>query len=95
MINVMSIPMFHITRNAKNTVALPDDTMTNLVNKIEREGKVLFDFSKVEKEHKELEEQITIYDYSEISSLDNGSQIGTYDHPKFFDYALKYSKKEI
>jgi len=73
----------------------PDDNMTNLVNKIEREGKVLFDFSRIENEHKELEKQITIYDYSEISSLDNGSQIGTYEHPKFFDYALKYSQKEI
>jgi len=73
----------------------PDDTMTNLVNKIEREGKILFDFAKIEKEHKELEKQITIYNYSEINSLDNGSQISTYEHPKFFDYALKYSKKEI
>jgi len=90
---------FKNSENPKKVLILsngkPDDTMTNLVNKIEREGKVLFDFSKVEKEHKELEEQITIYDYSEISSLDNGSQISTYDHPKFFDYALKYSKKEI
>lgn len=38
---------------------------------------------------------ITIYDYSEIGSLSNGSQIGTYDHPKFFYYSLKYAKKEI
>jgi hypothetical protein len=74
----------------------PDDNMTNLINKIEINGKVLFDFSQnTEKEHKELEKDISIYEYTEVYSLENGTQISTYDHPKFFDYALKYAKKEI
>lgn len=74
----------------------PDDDMTNLVNKIEKSGKILFDFSRdTEEEHKELEKDITISEYTEVYSLENGTQISTYDHPKFFDYALKYSKKEI
>jgi len=74
----------------------PDDNMTNLVNNIEKSGKVLFDFSlDTEKEHKELEKDITISEYTEVYSLENGTQISTYEHPKFFDYALKYAKKEI
>ena len=74
----------------------PDDNMTNLVNKIEKNGKVLFDFSRdTEKKHKELEKDIAISEYTEVYSLENGTQISTYEHPKFFDYALKYAKKEI
>ena len=74
----------------------PDDNMTNLVNNIEKSGKVLFDFSRdTEEEHKKLEKDITISEYTEVYSLENGTQISTYEHPKFFDYALKYAKKEI
>jgi len=74
----------------------PDDAMTNEINQIEQQGKNLFDFSRdTQEEHKKLFEQTTIYEYSQIDGLKNGYQLSTYEHPKFFDYLFKYSKKEI
>lgn len=74
----------------------PNDELTNIITKFEQEGKNLFDFSKESKqEQEELYKDKNIYEYSEIEKLSNGTQLSTYQHPKFFDYALKYSKKEI
>ncbi len=74
----------------------PNDELTNIVSDFEQEGKSLFDLSKeAKKEHDELLKDKTIKEYSEIDNLANGTQLGTYEHPKFFDYAFKYSKKEV
>lgn len=74
----------------------PNDELTNLITKFEQEGNNLFDFSKEsKKEQEELYNVKNIYEYAEIDKLSNGTQLSTYQHPKFFDYALKYSKKEI
>jgi hypothetical protein len=74
----------------------PDDAMTDIINEIEQKGKNLFDFSRdTQEEHKKLLEQTTIYEYSQIEELNNGTQLSTYEHPKFFDFLLKYAKKEI
>ena len=74
----------------------PNDELTNIITKFEQEGKNLFDFSKESKqEQEELYKDKNIYEYSEIEKLSNGTQLSTYQHPKFFDYALKYSEKEI
>ncbi len=74
----------------------PNDYLTNIVSDFEQEGKSLFDLSKeAKKEHDELLKDKTIKEYSEIDNLANGTQLGTYEHPKFFDYAFKYSKKEV
>ncbi|PLY05182.1 MAG: hypothetical protein C0625_14220 [Arcobacter sp.] len=74
----------------------PNDELTNIVSDFEQKGKNLFDLSKLAKEeHNELLNDKTIKEYSEIDNLDNGTQLSTYEHPKFFDYAFKYSKKEV
>lgn len=74
----------------------PDDVMTNIINTLERSGKNLFDFSRdVQEENKKLFEQKNIYEYSQIDNLANGTQLSTYEHPKFFDFLLKHAKKEI
>lgn len=74
----------------------PNDELTNIVSDFEQKGKSLFDLSKQTKEEQEeLFKNKTIYKYSEIDNLDNGTQLSTYEHPKFFDYAFKYSKKEV
>ena len=74
----------------------PDDEMTDVINSIEQKGKNLFDFSRdTQEEHKKLFEQKTIYEYSQIENLANGIQLSTYEHPKFFEYVFRYSKKEI
>jgi hypothetical protein len=74
----------------------PDDTMTEIINKIEQDGKNLFDLSRdAQAENKKLFEQKNIYEYSQIDNLTNGTQLSTYEHPKFFEYAFKYSKKEV
>ncbi|MFA9372984.1 MAG: phospholipase D-like domain-containing protein, partial [Poseidonibacter sp.] len=91
---------FKNNENPKKTLIIkdghPDDVMTNIINKIEQNGKNLFDFSKdVQEENKKLFEQKNIYEYSQIDNLTNGTQLSTYEHPKFFEYAFKYSKKEV
>jgi hypothetical protein len=74
----------------------PDDTMTEIINKIAQDGKNLFDLSRdAQAENKKLFEQKNIYEYSQIDNLTNGTQLSTYEHPKFFEYAFKYSKKEV
>lgn len=74
----------------------PDDAITEIINKIEQDGKNLFDFSRdAQEENKKLFEQKNIYEYSQIDNLTNGTQLSTYEHPKFFEYAFKYSKKEV
>ena len=74
----------------------PDDEMTDIINNIEQNGKSLFDFSReTGEEHKKLYEQKSIYEYAQIDNLTNGTQLSTYEHPKFFEYAFKYSQKEI
>ena len=74
----------------------PDDEMTNTISSLELKGKNLFDFSKENKdEHKKLLEHKTIYDYSQIDNLKNGTQLDTYEHPRFFDYLFKNARKEI
>ena len=91
---------FKNDENPKKTLIIkdghPDDVMTNIINTIEQNGKNLFDFSKdVQEENKKLFEQKNIYEYSQIDNLTNGTQLSTYEHPKFFEYAFKYSKKEV
>lgn len=86
--------------NPKKTLIIkdgnPDDGMTDIINKIEQDGKNLFDFSRnTQIEHKKLFEQKNIYEFSQIENLANGTQLSTYEHPKFFEYVFKYSKKEI
>ena len=91
---------FKNNENPKKTLIIkdghPDDVMTNIINTIEQNGKNLFDFSKnIQEENKKLFEQKNIYEYSQIDNLTNGTQLSTYEHPKFFEYAFKYSKKEV
>ena len=91
---------FKNNENPKKTLIIkdghPDDVMTNIINTIEQNGKNLFDFSKnIQEENKKLFEQKNIYEYSQIENLTNGTQLSTYEHPKFFEYAFKYSKKEV
>lgn len=91
---------FKNDENPKKTLIIknghPDDVMTNIINTIEQNGKNLFNFSKdVQEENKKLFEQKNIYEYSQIDNLTNGTQLSTYEHPKFFEYAFKYSKKEV
>lgn len=74
----------------------PDALLTDKLSELEGNGKNLFDFSEEnEKDHKEQEKEPTIYEYAEIGKLINGKQLGTYEHPKFFEYIFKHSKKEI
>ena len=74
----------------------PDDEMTNLFKGIQDRGVNSFIFSKEnETKNKDEKELITVYDYADTQNLSNGTQLGTYTHPKFFDYLFKYSKKEI
>ncbi len=74
----------------------PDDVMTNIINTIEQNGKNLFDFSRdAQEENTRLFKQKNIYEYSQIDNLTNGTQLSTYEHPKFFEYAFKYSEKEV
>ena len=91
---------FKNDENPKKTLIIkdghPDDVMTNIINTLEQSGKNLFDFSKdAQEENKRLFEQKNIYEYSQIENLTNGTQLSTYEHPKFFEYAFKYSKKEV
>jgi len=91
---------FKNDENPKKTLIIkdghPDDAMTEIINKLEQKGKNLFDFSQdVQEENKRLFEQKNIYEYSQIENLTNGTQLSTYEHPKFFEYAFKYSKKEV
>lgn len=91
---------FKNDENPKKTLIIkdghPDDVMTNIINTIEQNGKNLFNFSKdVQEENKKLFEQKNIYEYSQIDNLTNGTQLSTYEHPKFFEYAFQYSKKEV
>ena len=91
---------FKNDENPKKTLIIkdgyPDDAMTNIINNIEQKGKNIFDFSKdSQEEHEKLFEQKNIYEYSQIDNLVNGTQLSTYEHPKFFEYAFKYSKKEV
>ncbi len=91
---------FKNDENPKKTLIIkdghPDDIMTNIINTLEQSGKNLFDFSKdAQEENKRLFEQKNIYEYSQIENLTNGTQLSTYEHPKFFEYAFKYSKKEV
>lgn len=91
---------FKNDENPKKTLIIKDgnsdDEMTNIINRLEEKGKNLFDFARETKEeHKKLYEQKSIYEYSQIDNLTNGTQLSTYEHPKFFEYAFKYSKKEV
>ncbi len=91
---------FKNDENPKKTLIIkdghPDDVMTNIINTLEQSGKNLFDFSKdAQEENKRLFVQKNIYEYSQIENLTNGTQLSTYEHPKFFEYAFKYSKKEV
>ncbi|MCG3696647.1 hypothetical protein [Aliarcobacter butzleri] len=93
--------LFFKNENNPNKVLIlnngePNDELTNIVSDFEQKGKNLFDLSKLAKEeHIELSKDKTIKEYSEVDNLDNGTQLSTYEHPKFFDYAFKYSKKEV
>jgi len=74
----------------------PDDAITNTINSMELSGVNVFDFSReTENEHKQLLEELTIYKFSDINELKNGTQISTYEHPKFFEFAFKHSQREI
>lgn len=91
---------FKNEKNPKKILVLnngePNDELTNIITDFEQNGKNLFDFSIESKEEQEsLICLKSVYEYSEIEKLANGTQLSTYQHPKFFDYALKYSKKEI
>ncbi len=73
----------------------PDDNITNIIDKIMQEGKDILDFSKEsQKEHEKLFDKPSIEEYLQIDDMENGKQLSTYEHPKFFDYLFKYSEKE-
>ncbi|MDD3603444.1 MAG: phospholipase D-like domain-containing protein [Sulfurovum sp.] len=91
---------FKNSENPKKVLVIKDGEvdalLTDKLSELESTGKNLFDFSKEnEKDHKEQEKEPTIYEYAEVWNLVNGQQLGTYEHPKFFEYLFKYSKKEI
>ena len=74
----------------------PNDEITNLLNDSEENSQSLFNFSNnAQSEHDEQFKAPTIQEYSQIETLKDGKTLTTYEHPKFFDFLFKYSKKEI
>ncbi len=91
---------FKNDENPKKTLIIkdgnPDDKMTEVINEIEQKRGNLFDFSRdTKEEHRKLFDETTIYKYFQLNSLNHGYQLSTYEHPIFFDFLFKYSKKEI